>query len=97
MIDIVLLRDIMIVVVSAILSIAMILLVVGALMLYGKISRLIDAQHRSQEKVAGIIDVVEQNLTGIVGIAGLIMGIKKAYEAFSRSGQERSEEHGRES
>lgn len=89
------LRDIMIIVASGIFSVALILLIVESLVLFRKVLRLVDVQHRSQQSVADIVNFVEQNIGGIAGLAGLIVGLKKAYEAFTRSSEkERSQERG---
>ncbi|MBI4297006.1 MAG: hypothetical protein HY676_00560 [Chloroflexi bacterium] len=84
-------RDISIIGAAGVLSTALVVFVVESVVLFRKISRAVDTQQRSQEKVAGIISFVEENIKGIAGIAGLIVGIKKAFEAFSKVSEERRE------
>ncbi len=85
------LRDVAIIVASAVLSVAAIILVVGSVVLFRRVSRVLEVQRRTLERVGNVIGYVEESLKSISIVAAIITGVKKAFESFSKTEEERRE------
>ena len=84
-------RDLAIIVVSVVLSITAIVFVVESVILFKRVSRVLEVQRRTLERVGDLIGYVEEGLKGISVVAAVITGIKKAFESFSKNEEERRE------